>query len=626
MNRPRFNSIAAQLIALAVVPSIALAFAFALLWYTTEQRELELEYTREAEAVAAGLARGAEFAISSNNLELIDLTLRSALKHPNIVSASVLRLDRSSVGEAVRDGNRPNASTTRRFEHPISDSGRSGLTALAPAGVVGTAVIEVDQSALIHARGTLRWTVAVAFLSLSSLLVVVIFLWARRLSAPLTTLTDVVRRLSRGDLAARVQPVGTGEIRDLELGINHLARVIGDNQRQLSEKIHAATVALKEQRDQATAASQAKSRFLAAASHDLRQPMHALGLFCTALEKRITEPDQRKLLSNIHTSLRAMEELFESLLDLSRLEAGRVVANVDRVALQEVFSWIDLEYSAAARDKGLRFRVRQTDAWVQADIALLRRVLMNLVANAIRYTQSGGVLVGAQRRGDAVRIGVWDTGPGIDAASREAIFEEFVQLRHETSDKTKGLGLGLAIAKRSAELMGTTIRVQSTPNRGSLFSITLVNARSRARARGPKATPTMITASTQTMLQLSGQRVLVIEDDEPGRQAMRALLSQWGCDVRDADSGNTACERVRDGWQPEVIVSDFRLRAGETGLDAIARVKQVTGRDAPVVIVSGELALSIDAESLGHPDWVVLRKPVSAGALREAMQTVRKHG
>jgi CheY-like chemotaxis protein len=218
-----------------------------------------------------------------------------------------------------------------------------------------------------------------------------------------------------------------------------------------------------------------------------------------------------------------------------------------------------------------------------------------------------------------VRVTVWDTGAGIDAESRSAIFDEFVQLKQETTDKTKGLGLGLAIAKRSAQLMGTEIRLESEPGRGSAFSISLVNARSRTSVRPAYATPAVSAATTVTML--VSRRVLVIEDDEAGRLAMVELLGQWGCIALGVDSLSAAVAAVTPTWIPDVIVSDFRLRAGETGPEAIAAIEELTARTYPVVVVSGELALSVDAQSLGHPDWVVLRKPASAAALRTAFHS-----
>jgi signal transduction histidine kinase/ActR/RegA family two-component response regulator len=623
---PKRKSIAAQVVAIAVMPAALVALAFGLFWYSTKRQEIEREFVAQGTEAAAALARAAEFAIASKNLELLDVTLKATLDRPHVLACAILRLDRTAASEAKRAENHSAISAARRFEAPVHDPGLTSFGALAQPRIVGTAQVSIDPAILLARRAALHWTTAGSLAIVLGLLIAGSVLWARRLSSPLTTLSDMVRRLTRGDLAARIEPRGRGEIRALEEGVNNLARVIGDNQRQLFEKIQNATVALKAQRDEAAAASQAKSRFLAVASHDLRQPMHALGLFCTALERRIQEPEQRKLLGSIQTSLHAMEGLFDSLLDLSRLDAGRVAANMDRVPLQEVFNWLDLEYGAAARDKGLRFRVRQTDAWVQADITLLRRILMNLVANAIRYTSKGGVLVGAQRRGESMRISVWDTGTGIDAAARLAIFDEFVQLSHGAHEKTKGLGLGLAIAKRSAELMGTAINVESEPGRGSMFSIALVNARSRSAPRpvAPSATSAHVSSTAAFWV---GKRVLVIEDDEAGQQAMVELLEQWGCIARACDSVSGAHATVSGEWCPDLILSDYRLRAGETGPMAIARVQEKLGAHIPVVIISGELSLSTDAATLGHSDWVVVRKPASAPDLRAAMlAAVEAHG
>ncbi len=617
MNLPR--SIAAQLLAITLLPASVLAIGFAAFYVTTRVAELERRFTQEGEAIVGQLARTAEFAIASQNPAIIDSTLRNVLSQRTALRTAILRLDGSVSSQQLRPQSDVivpiNTAGSKQFRAPIQDPGRSSFGALATPSTIAYAEIELDASPLAHARGQV-WLNTILSVFFTLFAIALLALWhSRRFARPLSDLADVVRKLAAGDLRARVEPAGHGEVRILELGVNNLARAVADSQRNLSERVDQATAALKVQRDEAASASQAKSRFLAAASHDLRQPMHALGLFCSALERRVQDGEQRNLIGNIQTSLRAMEGLFESLLDLSRLDAGRVQANIERMSLDEVFGWIDLEYAAGARDKGLRFRVRRNDNWVQGDITLVRRILMNLTANAIRYTQAGGVLVGLRHRGEIVRIEVWDTGCGIDPASRAAIFEEFVQLDSGHHEKTKGLGLGLAIAKRSAQLLGTTIEVRSRAGRGSVFSFELIGVSMRVAPREPKR----LLAATD-LGSLIGVRVLVIEDDESGRHAMVALMAQWGCDVRAAEGGAEALAALADRWSPEIIVTDYRLRGSETGPIVVASVEAALGKALPVVVVSGELSLTSDPVAREKLGWAVLRKPATAQTLRAAVQ------
>jgi two-component system, sensor histidine kinase len=608
------SGITFRLVLLILVPSTALALAFCAFYIFTRLGQLERQFTDEGNAYALQLARATETAIANQNPALVAAALRANLESPDVLRTAVLGLD----GAVSSEQRRPTYEQTakehvRRFVAPVRDSGKVGGGITVQPNVIARVEVALDSAGVTAEKSSVWWRAILSALAALTTLAGLAVWQARRFARPLADVSEAVRRLTSGDLRARAQPQGPNEVRVLGHGVNNLARAIAESQRTLSDKVENATSALKAQRDEASAASQAKSRFLAAASHDLRQPMHALGLFCTALSRKVQEPEQRQLIGNIQLSLQAMEGLFESLLDLSRLDAGRVQANMQVLSLTDVLQWVGNEFTEAARDKGLRLRVRTSDEWCYADPTLLRRILLNLTSNAIRYTKEGGVLVGVRRRGELVRIEVWDTGRGIDSANQAAIFEEFVQLDNPVNEKTKGLGLGLAIAQKSAMLMGTRIQVKSKANQGSVFAIDLIGGQPNRRI------PNVVRDDPDKTMVVA-LRVLVIEDDDAGRHAMSVLLEHWACDVRSVEGATGLDEALANGWTPELIISDFRLRGTETGPSVIEAVQTRKGGVAlPVLIVSGELGLNETHGADWPLHWQYMKKPVSAQALRASM-------
>ncbi len=609
-----------RLTATTILPLSLLGIMFALYSAFTRVDGLKREFNEDGQHRAIQLARTVELAQQQPDGANVSTALRVALEPKSVLRVAYVNVN----GEMLTEQRKSSFSLAEpgsilAFNAPVFDVRANPEDTLRPKAL-GRVELTLNAQPL-HKSSHWIW-ISTALVSLCALAALAaLALWqARRFAKPLADVSDAVRRLAAGDLRARVEPGGVTEVQALGLGVNNLARAIGESQRTLSEKVEQATAALKAQRDEASAASQAKSRFLAAASHDLRQPMHALGLFCSALVRKVQEPDQKHLIGNIQLSLQAMEGLFESLLDLSRLEAGRVQANMTLTSLAEVLQWLANEFGPAARDKGLRFRVRPTQEWGYVDPTLLRRILLNLTSNAIRYTAEGGILVGARRCGEVVRIEVWDTGRGINGSDIEAIFDEFVQVDGAANDKTKGLGLGLAIAQKSARLMGTRIRVASKKGRGSVFSVELLSGRP-TRAALPARDDPEATA-------VIALRVLVIEDDEAGRQAMTVLLEHWSCDVRSLEGAAQLDGVLANHWLPQLIISDYRLRGKETGPFVIEQVerRRKSEHPLPVVIVSGELGLEEAFRASWPAHWELLKKPVSAQSLRASMNKVLSQG
>jgi signal transduction histidine kinase len=368
--------------------------------------------------------------------------------------------------------------------------------------------------------------------------------------------------------------------------------------------------AAHEARSAAESANRAKSQLLAAASHDLRQPLHALGLYTAALAARATEAQWLPLVGNVQRSAAALESQFEQLLDLSRLEAGGLTAENARVNLHPLLTRIGSEMTAQAEGKQIALRVLPTRLWVVSDPALLERVVRNLVVNAIRYTQRGGVLVGARRRNGQIAIDVVDTGVGIAAEDREHIFEEFYQVRDGRSSRAHaGMGLGLAIVRRLAALLGHRIEVASRIGRGSRFRVLLPPA-PEATARLAVRACRVASPSRAGATALAGALVAVIDDDSDAVDAMSALFGTWGATV--AGGGDTATLLETLGTlerYPDLIVADLRLAGSETGIMAVGKLRNEFGFAVPAMLVSGDTAACAASEARAA-GLVLLPKPV----------------
>jgi signal transduction histidine kinase/CheY-like chemotaxis protein len=369
-------------------------------------------------------------------------------------------------------------------------------------------------------------------------------------------------------------------------------------------------------------ANAAKTRFLAAASHDMRQPVVTIGLLVGLVREQLaTLPAMRSMLDRIHEAVASLEALLKGLMDLSRLESGTVKPRLEAVPLQPLFDAIDLHEQTAALLKGVHLRFRAQSLCVMSDPVLLDQIVRNLVSNAVRYTERGGVLVGARRRRpDTVVLQVWDTGRGIPTVAHGLVFEEFVQLDNPGRDRSKGLGLGLAIVQRSVRLLGARLSLRSVPGRGSCFALELPLV-----AHGTPAPA----AAPASALPLLGMSVWLIEDDAAVRDALNRRLQHWGAQVR-ALSGHADLQRQLDASEPlpELVVSDQRLSDG-TGLACVALIRARAGRALPAVIVTGDTAPG-DLALLAAAGLPVLHKPFGADALlvrlQQALQSARESG
>jgi CheY-like chemotaxis protein len=369
---------------------------------------------------------------------------------------------------------------------------------------------------------------------------------------------------------------------------------------------------LQLQKEIAEKASLAKSSFLAAASHDLRQPVHAMTLFIGALRGVAMPQEGERLVAQIEASAAAMDMLFGALLDISRLDAGVVEVRPQVFALQPLLDRVRLDHQQEAAAKGVTLSCQPTRAVVETDPVLVERILRNLISNAVRYTPKGRVLIGCRR--SPLRVEVWDTGPGIAAADQKQIFEEYFQLENPERDRTKGLGLGLAIVRRLSDLLGSELTLASHPGRGSCFSITLPRASARPAPPAP--------AGGAAEAVLRGRLIAVIDDESAIREAMSALLTGWDHEVVTAGSGEEMAHRLAARVRrPDLIVCDYRLRGGETGVNVIATLRARFGADIPALLITGDTAPDRLAEAQAS-GLLLLHKPVPNGRLRAAISNL----
>lgn len=397
-----------------------------------------------------------------------------------------------------------------------------------------------------------------------------------------------------------------GALRAIELGFENegLVRRLRDQTQRALEARQVAEVALAE----AEEANRAKTVFLASASHDLRQPLHAMGLFLNALARADLNERQQQLLQQAQASASATGEMLNTLMDFSKVDAGVVTPQMQPFALQPMFRKLEREMAPLAEEKGLAFRMRDTSVILHADPALVEMILRNLVLNAIRYTERGALLLACRRRGARAWLEVWDTGIGIPADLHEVIFREFHQLGNPERDRRKGLGLGLAIVQGLARAMSVDISVQSRPGKGSVFRLALPVSKSPWH-------PADVVATDEP--DLSGLRVLLIDDDETVRAAMCDLLATWGCWCEPAASDAEAL-RILDRFEPDVVLADYRLRSHRTGLQAVQAVRERMGRGVPAAIITGDTAPERlrEAHASGLP---LLHKPVPADCLQSML-------
>lgn len=616
---------------LGLAPALLVAAILGVYLGASRLDDLEASLRQRGQALAAHVAQGAEYAVVSGNQEPLRLLLAWTAREQDVVHAAVYLAD----GSLLQEVGRAPSNDAIPFRPGVVET-RWGLVASAPVVLTSLAIedpflqsegettdkpiawVRIDISKAGNAaiaRTMLLTTLGIVFLGVAFAALLV-----HRLALvgiqPLMEIITAVRGIASGNFQVRLPITAKSELGSLQQGINQMSEALQSFQEDMQRRVDAATAGLAEQKEAAERANQAKSRFLAAASHDLRQPMHAIALYVASMKPQVAGREASHTLGKIDAAVAAMENLFGAILDVSKLDAGVVAPEIACFSARAMLEDILEVFRAEAAEKGLALRLRCGEVFARSDVLLLGRILLNLISNALRYTQRGGVLVAARRHGGAVRFQVWDTGKGIAPEHLEQVFQEFFQVSNSQRDRSQGLGLGLAIVDRLARLLGHSLAVRSLPDKGTVFSLDVPCCPGNSTPRRMSEEALEGRLETRAL-------VAVVDDDAMALDSLVTLLEGWGLRVVRAASGTAL--RAELNRAPDILISDYRLD-GEDGLHVAEGVgRAFPGASFPTIIVTGDTS-EPSIRALGDSGFPVLHKPVRPARLRALINHLLKKG
>ena len=620
----------------ALLPVALVAFGLVAALMALHLRDLQTTHKQRLRAVAQQVAGASRLGLFAEDRDQLLWVASGALREHDVRAVTILTLDGrvlASAGQPMAI-NRPtsnqiagqkwDASAERDMLVQPVWAERVGLesvyeprlsTGLTTNGLLGHVRLEFSNDWLTERRTDALLagaSVALAGLLFGGLLALQL---ARGFIEPVLRMSRMVRTIGKGDLSARGPEASHDPLRELQRGLNQMVHGLEVGRDQLEQRVAEATRDLRAKTEEAEQATLAKSRFLAAATHDLRQPAHALGMFVERLRQLPHDTQTTQLLGNLEASVQSMQELLDALLDISRFSANAVPLQVKPFALNALFDKLRSVMGSTARDQGLRLRIRPTSAWLMTDAGQLQRILLNLVGNAMAYTPRGTVLVSCRplAGGSLARIQVWDSGIGIAPEHHAAVFTDYFQVNNPARSNSKGLGLGLHIVDLTARLLGLSVQLRSNLGCGSRFTIDVPLAPSGEVA------PVLLLTESLPLPMPRGLVALVLEDDRLSREAVVGLLSGWGFEVRSADSLAGALQLIEDQGPPDVLVSDYRLADWVSGIDAIRQLRAAANRPIPACLMSGTStpALVQAARDVG---LTLLQKPVRPAKLRALLR------
>lgn len=638
------SSLRWRLLSMSMLPLIV----FALIWmsYALAQRytDLSSQLEQRAQLLARQMAVASDYAIfAQNNLVLQNITA-SVVKEPEVMLAGVYdaSLQALSTSESERSLFKEQGANLSDQLRMVANSGQPSLAIesdrllryIQPINSVGLdledqpkngsklspisgyAVVEVSLDSVY--TELIKFLIGVLFI-LAGLLYIawrVVNRFSSQLERSFKLVANAAKKIGAGDTQVRLR-MGTNDIKvfdQLARDLNLMAERLEFSQKYLESQVLAATKALREQKDAAEMSNKAKSRFLAAASHDLRQPIHAISLLVSAAQFEKDPVARSAIIGRIENGTAALSDLLNSLLDISRLDGGGVQINEEDFALSRIMSNLQNTYQSLAEEKGLDLIIRPTKACTHSDPMLLERILSNFVSNAVRYTPSGGVVyIAVRSRGPEWLVQVRDNGPGISPEEQDNIFQEFVQLNNPQRDRSQGLGLGLAIVKRLINLLSHRVEVRSALGQGATFSvyiprIELDNTQVQTVSETAKA-------SNNPSLQLKGLRILVVEDDELVRQSFHGLLVMWGAHVDVFEQAELAISHLKNlDHCPDLIITDHRLGGSHNGLELSREISQLLSHSIPTLLITGDTE-DTSLQRLSESYIKVLYKPVKPNVL-----------
>lgn len=632
--------IRASMLLAALLPVAVISCLLVGVFLVARSDDMQTSYQQRVRLVARQLASASEYGLFSGNTAQLHLVAKAAMLEPDVRAVVVVNPlqqviaragDLNSLG-ALNYSAREDQSfdATRRVDtvgQPVF-AGAIELDDLFQDLTLGTNAspkqlgqirVVFSRQSVDARRSDMIWLGA--FVGLLGLLfgVALAAQLSRGAIRPIMRLTKLIDRIGQGEFGAaselQMTTPPTDPMRRLQDNIRLMAMRLATVRQDLEQQVDDATQALRLKKEEAEQANQAKSRFLAAASHDLRQPTHALGMFVSRLAQLPHDTETQTLIGNLEASVQAMQILMDGLLDISRLEAQAVQVALKPFPVASLLHQLQQDLGPMAGGRGLQLRVRGCPHWVMSDSVLLYRILLNLVINAIRYTERGGVLVACRscESGTKLQIQVWDSGIGISQQHQKDVFKEFFQIGNVARDRDKGMGLGLSIVQRTAALLGHPLELVSDLGVGTRVSLTL------PKVPGKLGNAPWVTPEPQLGDELAGARVLVIEDDVLVRSALVGLLTGWGLEVHEASGVMGALALVSDGLRPNLLLSDYRLQQGDDGISAIADLRSALNHKVPACLMSGDTDanLMLKAQTSG---LTLLHKPVRPAKLRSLLR------
>jgi two-component system, sensor histidine kinase len=653
------SGIKQQTLLMALIPVLLTIFFFGSYSIFIRFSDADQALIDRSRLVAHQLALSSEYALFSGNSELLEQGINSRLKAENVNSAYILDANsRLIVGKSLVSNVIAALPDTVNAKNPIFQNTNTlilhedvfatelKLSDLNETGSVdqtkklGAVIIEFNKSHL-HQQKLEMLLINLLFMVGVLIIAVLAALWlSRRISDPILSMGDIIKGIGSGNLIARISPqTDVLELNELARNINEMARQLEEDRDTLEQRILNATSDLRMRKDEAELAhrellslneilslafieleskEKAKTRFLASAGHDLRQPIAAANLFVEALKYCAPDQRQSEIIEKLDQSMNVFSAMLERLLDISQLDAGLIKANIKPVNLLDLFEWLEQTFAQTALDRQLRFRLicpKRLPLFIRTDIILLQSILMNLVSNAIKYTEQGSILISARMRGEKVLLQVWDTGIGIAEHELVHIFDEFYQVGNQHRSREGGLGLGLSICQRAISLLASNITCRSDPGRGSVFQFCLPLNREPHEVKMLPANTLPQTVGIDKLFR--GKQVVVIEDDALVAGGMVSLLQGVGAVVHYFNHTADAL-RAPAVNQADFFIVDYALGGELSGMAFLQAVQQT--RQAPIhaVVITGETSSQF-ISSIEHSPWPVLFKPVNYVKLAAAL-------
>lgn len=610
---------------LGLLPTVLVAVVLTAFHVHTRMADLEATMTQQGMATARHLAASAEYGVLSGNTRALDRLLEQAMAESGIASAAVIWPDDTRLARGEPISHRPPLRTASHWQSnnrvwfaypvrldPADRNSDPFLVEGAPAATpLAWALVGIDA----HRKQALVRELLLASLGITLLGLALAILLINKLALtgvqPLLNIIATVKRISSGGFGARMDVTARSpELRELQAMVNQMSESLRSYQQDMEDRVRSVTAELENKKKDAEQASLDKSRFLATASHDLRQPMHAISLYVESLKPQMQGRAAEETLNKIERSIFSTVELFNAILDVTKLDAGVVQPRLAPVRIRALLRHLADEFAAEADRKGLSLRVRAPDVWAESDPILLERIARNLLSNALGHTRHGGVLLSVRYCQGRLRLQVWDTGSGIAPENQSRVFEEFYQVEPRDPQAPHGLGLGLAIVRRLARLLAYLLQLHSRPGRGTVFSLDL------PLLEGCPADTDAPGADSGGVL---NGCAAVVDDDPAIRNALAHLLLQWGMEVRQLHSLRQVADELPAA--PDVVLADYQLLNGETGLMVVRAVHARWGAHIPIVLITGDTRIET-IRTLRQTGFPVLNKPVRADQLRALLGTL----